>query len=123
MLLSPTQTRQLYQHAVENKYAILAVNADSPAAINDALQVAKELDAPIIIETSLWQLTGHSWGAGDPILGMELYIDFLLGKAETEELAELPIVYHTDHIKGPFTLDILQYAIDLEASSISLDSS
>ena len=123
MLLSPAHTRQLYQHAVENKYAILAANADSPAAINDCLQVAKELDAPIIIETSLWQLTGQSWGAGDPVLGMELYIDFLLGKGETEEYAEHPIVYHTDHIKGPFTLDILQYAIDLEASSVSLDSS
>lgn len=123
MLLSPKETRQLYQHAVENKYAILAVNADSPAAITDCLYAAKELDAPIIIETSLWQLTGHSWGAGDPVLGMELYIDFLLGKGETEEFAGIPIVYHTDHIKGPITLDILQYAIDLEASSVSLDSS
>jgi fructose-bisphosphate aldolase class II len=123
MLLSPYLTRQLYEHAVENRYAILAVNADSPAAITDCLYVAKELDAPIIIETSLWQLTGYSWGAGDPVLGMELYIDFLLGKGETEEFAGVPIVYHTDHIKGPFTLDILQYAMDLEASSISLDSS
>ena len=123
MLLSPSLTRQLYQHAVENKYAILAVNADSPAAITDCLKAAKDLDAPIIIETSLWQLTGHSWGAGDPVLGMELYIDFLLGKGETVEFADIPIIYHTDHIKGPITLDILQYAIDLEASSISLDSS
>ena len=49
MLLSPTQARQLYQHAVANHYAILAVNADSPAAITDCLLVAEELDAPIII--------------------------------------------------------------------------
>jgi fructose-bisphosphate aldolase class II len=123
MLLSPMQARQLYQHAVDNNYAILAVNADSPAAITDCLLAAKEVDAPIIIETSLWQLKGHSWGTGDPVLGMELYMDFLMGKGETEELAEIPIVYHTDHIKGPGTLEILQYAIDLEASSVSLDSS
>ena len=123
MLLSPPETRRLYEHAAENQYSVLAVNADSPAAITDCLNAAKELDAPLIIETSLWQLKGHSWGSGDPVLGMELYIDFLLGKGETEEFADIPVVYHTDHIKGPNTLEILQYALDLEASSVSLDSS
>ena len=55
MLLAPEQTKELYRHAVENRYAILAVNADSHAAVTDVLVAAKELDAPVIIETSLWQ--------------------------------------------------------------------
>lgn len=54
MLLSPEQTRALYQHAATTRYAVLAVNADSPAAIVDCLIAARECDAPIIIETSLW---------------------------------------------------------------------
>jgi fructose-bisphosphate aldolase class II len=123
MLLSPQETRRLYEHAAENNYAILAVNADSPAAITDCLVAAKELGAPIIIETSLWQLEGHSWGSGDAVLGMELYLDYLLKKGRAEEFEDIPIVFHTDHIKGEYTLDILMYALDLEVSSVSLDSS
>ncbi len=52
MLLSPEQTRALYQHAATTRYAVLAVNADSPAAIVDCLIAARECDAPIIIETT-----------------------------------------------------------------------
>src|SRR6185369_6679997 len=47
-----------------------AVNADSHAAITDCLEAARECGAPIIIETSLWQLTGRSFGGGDAILGL-----------------------------------------------------
>ena len=62
MLLSPTQSRAALRCALEHQFAILAVNADSPAAITDCLEAARECDAPIIIETSLWQLTGRSFG-------------------------------------------------------------
>lgn len=123
MLLTPRQTKALYEHAVTNHYAILAVNADSPAAIVDCLHAAKECDAPIIIETSLWQLKGHSFGAGDPLIGMDRYLTDLKVLAACERFAEVPIVYHTDHIKGPETLQILKHAMNSSASSISLDSS
>ncbi len=123
MLLTPPQARKLYEHAVDNRYAVLAVNADSPAAITDCLTVAKKLDAPIIIETSLWQLTGHSFGAGDPITGMDRYLADLLVMADSDEFESVPVIYHTDHIKGPDTESILRHAISKEASSISLDSS
>tara|TARA_R110002096_G_scaffold147220_13_gene306956 strand:- start:1976 stop:2938 length:963 start_codon:yes stop_codon:yes gene_type:complete len=123
MLLSPDQTRSLYEHAVQNHYAILAVNADSPAAIVDCLHAAKECDAPIIIETSLWQLQGHSFGAGDPILGMDRYLADLRVLANHPRFAEVPVIYHTDHIKGAGTLPILKHAMKSRASSISLDSS
>lgn len=123
MLLNPEQTRSLYCHAVKSGYAILAVNADSPAAITDALTAARELAAPIIIETSLWQLTGVSFGAGDPCVGIDRYLADIGALANADAFRSTPVVYHTDHIKGPETLNILRHAMDARASSISLDSS
>ena len=123
MLLTPDQSRALFRHAVENRYAVLAVNADSPAAIVDCLEAAAECNAPIIIETSLWQLTGRSFGAGDPLLGIDRYLADLRCLAESERFRDVPVVYHTDHIKGPDTARILKHAIARRASSVSLDSS
>jgi len=123
MLLDPTQARRLYQDAVDNHYAVLAVNADSHAAVTDCLGAAAECDAPVIIETSLWQLTGRSYGAGDPIMGMDRYLADLRAIADSPQYADVPVVYHTDHIKGPATESILKHAIEAGASSISLDSS
>jgi fructose/tagatose bisphosphate aldolase len=123
MLLTPEQTRSLYEHATTARYAVLAVNADSPAAIMDCLIAAKECDAPIIIETSLWQLTGHSFGAGDPLLGIDRYLAELHTLASSDRFREVPVIYHTDHIKGPATVGILTHAMRKKASSISLDSS
>jgi fructose/tagatose bisphosphate aldolase len=123
MLLSPTQTRLLFEEALNTKTAILAVNADSPAAIVDALEAARQCDAPIIIETSLWQLIGHSFGSGDPILGLTQYLGFVTTLANSSRFASVPVVFHTDHIKGPKTREILSAAFTLGASSLSLDSS
>jgi len=126
MLLDPIQARSLLRSAVEQKFAILAVNADSHAAITDCLEAARECDAPIIIETSLWQLTGRSFGNGDPILGLARYLADLTALAESERYRGVPVIFHTDHIKGPDTLRILTAAIrgvPQRASTISLDSS
>ena len=123
MLLSPAQTRQLFTHAIENRYAILAVNADSPAALMDCLLAAEQCEAPIIIETSLWQLTGHSFGAGCPFTGMDRYLSEIRAIANSDRFKNVPVAYHTDHIKGPETLAILEHAMKAGASSISLDSS
>lgn len=127
MLLNPVQTRSLFLHALENHYAILAVNADSPAAITDVLEAARTANAPIVVETSLWQLTGRSFGDGDAILGLARYLVQVAVLSESDRFANVPIVFHTDHIKGPATVDILSAAIrgvsGQFASSISLDSS
>jgi fructose-bisphosphate aldolase, class II len=135
MLLSPTQSRQLLNHAFEQGYAILAVNADSHAAVSDCLEAARLADAPLIIETSLWQIKGHSYGLGDPILGVARYLSDLMVLANSERYRHIPVIYHTDHIKGPETMDILKAAIQgigtemhgqsirLGASTISLDAS
>ncbi|GAB4425129.1 MAG: hypothetical protein OHK0039_42690 [Bacteroidia bacterium] len=135
MLLSPTQTRQLFAHAFAHRYAILAINADSHAAVSDCLEAARQADAPVIIETSLWQIKGHSYGIGDPVLGVARYLADLQVLAASPRYRQVPVVYHTDHIKGPETLAILQAAIQgvptglpgqsplLCASSVSLDAS
>src|ERR1700721_632777 len=111
MLLDPLQSRLLIADALEHRYAVLAVNADSPAAITDCLEAARICQSPIIIETSLWQLTGHSFGAGDPILGLGRYMAQIAVLAEAERYRDVPIVFHTDHIKGVHTRRILSSAI------------
>jgi fructose-bisphosphate aldolase class II len=135
MLLDALQSRRAIQHALENRYAILAVNADSHAAITDCLEAALQVNAPVIVETSLWQIEGHGFGAGDPILGLAGYIVNLALLANSERYKNIPVIYHTDHIKGPKTFEILEAAIRgvnfcvhdqeivLRASTISLDAS
>ena len=122
MLLSPDQTRSLFVHALENRYAVLAVNADSPSAVVDVLEAARAVDAPVIVETSLWQLKGRSYGAGDALLGLSLYRAQLGVLALHARYKGVPVVLHTDHIKGPETFPILEAALG-SYSSLSLDSS
>ena len=135
MLLNALQTRRLIADALDKGYAVLAVNADSPAAVSDCLEAARQCDAPIIIETSLWQLTGHSFGVGEAAVGMARYLSGLAVLAESDRYRKVPVLFHTDHIKGSDTIPILSQAIRglmfqfdgstvmLRPSSISLDSS
>jgi fructose-bisphosphate aldolase, class II len=135
MLLSPAQARLVFQHALEKGYAVLAINADSPAAVTDCLEAALASDSPIIIEASLWQLKGHSFGFGDAVLGLARYLADLGVLAQSDRYAAVPVIFHTDHIKGLETEQILKAAIEgvpvtlsgtlirLKASTISLDSS
>ncbi|MFN0068102.1 MAG: class II fructose-bisphosphate aldolase [Limisphaerales bacterium] len=125
-LLNPVQAHALLRSATEERFAILSVNADSHAAVTDCLEAARECEAPIIIETSLWQLTGRSHGNGDPILGLARYLADLTALAGSERYRGVPVMFHTDHIKGPETLGVLSAAIrgvPQRASTISLDSS
>lgn len=135
MLLDPVQARALFADARRHRYAILAVNADSHAAVTDCLEAARSAEAPLIIETSLWQLEGHAYGNGDARLGLARYLAELAVLATGERYGHLPVVFHTDHIKGPKTVDILTAALVglpvslssghglLRASTVSLDAS
>ncbi len=135
MLLSPLQARALLQHAAESHYAILAANADAPAAVGDCLEAARLCDAPMIIETSLWQLEGASFGRGDPILGLARYLADLALLAASPRYLQVPVIFHTDHIKGGMLRPILGAAIAgvpmplsvgtgaLIASTLSVDAS
>lgn len=135
MLLDPLQSRALLSHALANHYAILAINADSHAAVTDCLEAARQCDAPVIIETSLWQLDGHAYGGGDAILGLTRYLAELAVLAASDRYRDVPVIFHTDHIKGPRTVAILSAALRgvpvrltdgagvLRASTVSLDAS
>jgi fructose-bisphosphate aldolase class II len=135
MLLNPAQSRKLLEYAMEKKFAVLAVNADSPAAITDCLKAAKEAESPVIIEASLWQLEGRSFGGGDAVLGLARYIAETAVLANAGEFMDVPVLLHTDHIKGPKTWTILSSGVrgvgteigdaelKLSPSTISLDAS
>ena len=135
MLLNSLQSRALFTHALRHQYAVLAVNADSHACVTDCLEAARECDAPVIIETSLWQLEGHAYGRGDAVLGLARYLAELNVLAASARYRDVPVVFHTDHIKGPQTLAILSAALQgvrvdfgstqlaLHASTVSLDAS
>jgi len=135
MLLDPLQSRALFGDALKRRYAILAINADSHSAVTDCLEAARLARAPVIIETSLWQLEGHAYGAGDAHQGLARYLADLAVLANGQRYGDVPVVYHTDHIKGPKTLGILTAALlgvpvrlstgkgQLRASTISLDAS
>jgi fructose/tagatose bisphosphate aldolase len=135
MLLDALQARSVFAHALRHHYAILAINADSHAAVTDCLEAARLCDAPVIIETSLWQLEGRAYGGGDAVLGLARYLAELAVLAESPRYANVPVIFHTDHIKGPKTLTILTAALQgiplqlagtrgfLRASTVSLDAS
>ncbi|MFO1459206.1 MAG: class II fructose-bisphosphate aldolase [Verrucomicrobiota bacterium] len=133
MLLDPLQSRVVLRTALENRFALLAVNADSPAAIIDVLEAALACDAPVMIEASLWQLTGMSFGAGDAALGMARYLVDLNLLAAAERYREVPVLFHTDHIRGAGALPLLRSAVRglptgiearvLSPSTVSVDSS
>jgi fructose/tagatose bisphosphate aldolase len=135
MLLDPLQSRAQLSHALHHHYAMLAVNADSHAAVTDVLEAAREARAPVIIETSLWQLEGRAYGAGDAVLGLARYLAELAVLANDARYAGVPVIFHTDHIKGPGTVAILSAALEgvavrlsvggglVRASTVSLDAS
>jgi fructose-bisphosphate aldolase class II len=135
MLLDPLRSRALFSDALRNHYAVLAINADSHAAVTDCLEAALAAKAPVIIETSLWQLKGRSYGAGDAYLGLARYLADLAALASSPRFAQVPVVFHTDHIKGPETVPLLTAALVgvpvplssgvglMRASTVSLDAS
>lgn len=133
MFVDPLQARVLFQIALKQRFALLAVNADSPAAITDVLEAALECRAPVMIEASLWQLRGRSFGPGDPTIGMMRYLVEVAALAGSDRYRDIPVLFHTDHIKGPETLPLLKAAIGgletgiggigLSPSTVSLDSS
>ena len=111
MLLNTLQTKRLYRYACLNRVGIIAVNADGDSLIHDALLAAREADAPVIIEASLWQLQAKTFGHGDAILGLKKYITDVALMASHESLRDVPVVFHIDHIPAEKAVDILSTAV------------
>ena len=111
MLLNTLQTKRLYRYACAHQVGIIAVNADGDSLIHDALLAAREADAPVIIEASLWQLQAKTFGYGDAILGLKKYIADVALMASHENFADVPVVFHIDHIPAGQAVDILSTAV------------
>jgi len=111
MLLNTLQTKRLYHYACLHRVGILAVNADGDSLIHDTLLAARQADAPVIIETSLWQLKGKCFGNGDPFLGLAKYITDVALMAGHPDFADVPVVFHIDHIPAKQAVDILTRAV------------
>ena len=101
--------RQILDHAAENNYGVPAFNINDMEQIIAVLEAAKEVNAPVIIQTS----TGARKFAGDPMIrhmiaaGIEMY-------------PELPICLHQDHGSS---VDICQSALVNGYSSVMMDGS
>lgn len=110
MLLNTMQTKRLYRYAYRNKVGMIAVNADGDSLIHDALLAAKAADAPVIIEASLWQLQGKTFGYGDPYLGLAKYITDVAMMSSHAALKDVPVIFHIDHIPAKQAVEILSRA-------------
>ena len=120
MLLHPEQTRRLIAHAVENHYAVLAVQADSPAAISDVLLAAETGDAPVILEVTTSTLSGHGCGMGNPLLGVNRYLAEVEVLANSDRFRNVPVACQVNGSDGAL---LLKHAMQMGASSLRLDGS
>ncbi len=111
MLLDPIQSRARFADALARGYAILAVNADSPAAVTDCLEAARHARRRSSSKPACGSSPGAVSATGDPVLGLARYLADLTALAGSERYREVPVIFHTDHIKGPDTLRILAAAI------------
>jgi fructose-bisphosphate aldolase class II len=111
MLLTASQAKKLYQFCAENRVGMIAVNADGDSLIHDALLAAADVDAPVIIEASLWQLEGKCFGYGDGILGLKKYIADVALMASHPAFADVPVIFHIDHVPATKAVDVLTTAI------------
>ncbi len=111
MLLTASQAKKLYKFCAENKVGMIAVNADGDSLLHDSLIAAVEADAPLILETSLWQLEGKCFGYGDAILGLKKYIVDVALMASHKDFADVPVIFHIDHVPANRAVDVLTTAI------------
>jgi len=91
---------EVYQDALENKYAIPAVNIVGTNSINAVMETAKDLSSPVIVQLSNG---GASFYAGKG-LSLEDQKSAILGAVSAAQhvhlLAEhydIPVILHTDH--------------------------
>jgi len=101
-VLSGEQTRKLFEHARENKYAIPAINVTSSSTANAALEAARDVNSPIILQVSqggaaFWAGKGIKNDADKQqasIAGAVAAAAFVRAVAPAYGI---PVVMHSDH--------------------------
>jgi fructose-bisphosphate aldolase class II len=101
--------RQLLDHAAENSYGLPAFNVNNLEQVQDIMQAADEVNAPVIMQAS----------AGARKYAGEHFLRHLI-EAAVEAYPHIPVVMHQDHGQSPA---ICQGAIDLGFSSVMMDGS
>ena len=51
-VLNATEAKRLFQHAKENQFALPAINVVGTNSVNAAIETAKQVDSPLIIQFS-----------------------------------------------------------------------
>ncbi|MFH5831351.1 class II fructose-bisphosphate aldolase [Halalkalibaculum sp. DA384] len=99
-VLTGNSVTQLYQHAKEKEFAIPAVNVTGTNSINAALEAAKSVNSPVIIQFSN---VGSHFLAGKELLNSSQQASIAGSVAaarhvhEVAELYGVPVMLHTDH--------------------------
>jgi ketose-bisphosphate aldolase len=94
--------------AKEGKYAVGAFNILDYNSMKAVVQAAEELNAPVIVQTSV--KTVKFWGAGPMIAWFR----------ELAEPAKMPVAIHLDHCKE---LDVIKECIENGWTSVMIDAS
>lgn len=84
--------KKVYSYAKANNFAVPAINVVGSDSINAALQAAKEVNYPIVIQFSQWWAK-FLWN-NDSVLGAVIWAKHI------HELAEamwVIVILHTDH--------------------------
>lgn len=94
--------------AKEDRYAVGAFNILDYNSMKAVVQAAEELNAPVIVQTSV--KTVKFWGAGPMIAWFR----------ELAEPAKVPVAIHLDHCKE---LDVIKECIENGWTSVMIDAS
>ncbi|KAI5454128.1 Fructose-bisphosphate aldolase 1 [Naganishia albida] len=101
-VLSGDQTRKLFEHARENHYAIPAFNVTSSSTANAAMEAARDLNSPVILQVSqggaaFWAGKGIKNSAEKQeasVAGAVAAAHFVRAIAPSYGI---PVVMHSDH--------------------------
>jgi fructose-bisphosphate aldolase class II len=101
-VLSGEQTRKLFEHARENHYAIPAFNVTSSSTANAAMEAARDLNSPVILQVSqggaaFWAGKGIKNSAEKQeasVAGAVAAAHFVRAIAP---IYGIPVVMHSDH--------------------------
>lgn len=94
------QIRQLFDYLKQNKFAIPAVNVTGTNTINAALETAKNIGKPIIIQASSGGsafIAGKSINNDNFTASISGAISMALHVHNMAQIYDVPVILHTDH--------------------------
>ena len=99
-VLNATEAKRLFQHAKENQFALPAINVVGTNSVNAAIETAKQVDSPLIIQFSHGGSTFFAGKGLDNENQKAAIAGAVSGARHVHAMAEaydVDIVLHTDH--------------------------